>query len=70
MASVAYLGSLGHSQDGWGPQEDVGRMVPAHCQTGARGYSVGVLVPDSSPWLSVFLLAMSLLSRGPVGGKG
>lgn len=44
-------------------------MEPAHCKTGAQGYSVGVLVPDSSPWLSVFLMAMSLLSRVPAGSK-
>lgn len=43
-------------------------MEPAHCKIGAQGYSVGVLVPESSPWLSVFLLAMSL-SRVPAEGK-
>lgn len=69
LAGIEKVGSLSHSQDGWGPQEEVGRIEPAHCKAGAQGYSVGVLVPDSSPWLSVFLLAMSLLSRVPAGSK-
>lgn len=68
MASVALLGSLSHSQNGWGHQEDVGRMEPAYCKTEAQGSSVGLLVPESRPWLSVFLLAVSL-SRVPAGGR-
>lgn len=44
-------------------------MEPAYCKTQGSGLLCGVLVSDSSPWLSVFLLAMSLLSRVPVGGK-